>query len=46
MLVTTHIELHSSRDPVTLDEVVGEIDSSKDDIEVLRPLALYLRKGF
>ena len=41
MLVTMHIELHSSRNPVCLDEVVGEMDSSKDGIEVLRPLALY-----
>ena len=46
MLLTAHIELFSSSEAIYFDEVVGEIDSSKDDIEALRPLAFILRNGF
>lgn len=40
-LMTMRIEAHNSS-----DEVVGEIDSAKDDAEVLRYSANKIRKGF
>ena len=46
MLLTMHIELFSSSETIYFDGVVGEVDSSKDDIEALWPLDLHLIKTF
>ena len=46
MFLTMCIGLFSSSEAIHFDEALGEIDSSKDNIEALRTLALHLRKGF
>ena len=40
------VEAHSFSEAVYFYEVVGEIDSTKDDTEVVWPLAIHLREGF
>ena len=45
MLFTSHCEIDGTKNKLYFDEVVGKIDSSKDEIEILRPLVLKLRDG-
>ena len=45
MSLTLCCEMDCARNKLHFDEVVGEVDSSKDEIEILRPLVLKLRDG-
>ena len=45
MLFTSCCEIDGAKNKLYFDEVVGEIDSSKDKIEIVRPLVLKLRDG-
>ena len=45
MIFTLHCEIDGTKNKLYFDEVVGEIDSSKDEIEILRTLVLKLRDG-
>ena len=46
MLTKIHTEAHNSLEPIYFDKVSDEIDSSKDEIEALRPLANNIRIVF
>ena len=45
MLLTLYIEIED-REPYYMDKVVGEIDSTKDEVDILRPLTAKLKEGF
>ena len=45
-MLAPHIKAFSSSDAIYFDEVVGEIESSKDGTELLRPLSIHFMEGF
>ena len=46
IILTSCAEFDNEKKRACLDEVVGEINSTKDDVELLCPLAMKLKKGF
>ena len=46
MLMTLYIEVENWEKAYYIDEVVGEIDSTEDKVEILRPLAKKLEESF
>ena len=46
MLISLHIEFNDNLKSSCLDEVIGAFESSKDEVEMIHPLAFKLCQGF